>query len=104
MTCIIVSSEHDMEEAIKYTVNLTKKIRGKKKLGFSFPSDGMSHIFLNNLALTFIREGISMRQNLELDIFLPPDSGGIEIDDGDELDMLDDNEYWDFDSLYDDDE
>lgn len=103
MTCIIVSSEHDMEEAIKYTVHLTKNIRGRKRLGLSFSSNALSHIFLNNLAVTFVQEGLSLRQNLELDIFIPPDNG-LEIDDGDELDMLDDDDDWDYDSLYDEDD
>jgi hypothetical protein len=102
MTCILVTSEHDMDEAIKYTVGLAKNIQGKKRLGLSFPSDGLSHIFLSNLAVSFIEEGLPIKSNLFLDIFIPT-AEDLKVDDGMDSDMIEDEE-WDYDSLFDEDD
>jgi hypothetical protein len=90
-------NEHDMEKAIDYTVNLAKEIKGDKDLSLSFPSETLSHIFLSNLAVTFIQEGLPIKSNLKLEIIIPNFTM-------DEDDMLidDDEEDWDYDSLYDD--
>ena len=83
MTTWIIDSEHDMETAIKYTVKLIHDLQGKKKLGFSFPSKGLSHIFLNNLAWTFHKAQIAPLTGLEIDIYIPEDEE--EAPDGEDL-------------------
>ena len=90
----VIDSEHDMEQAIDYTVKLTKTIAGKKKLSFAFPSDGFSKIFLTNLAMAFMQEGIPLKNNLEVNIYVP---GTGDWDEDDDLYDEDEEEDLDFD-------
>ena len=74
MSCYIIDSEHDMERAIKYTIQLTQEVQGAKRVTFSFPSDQLSDIFLTNLALSFVQAGIPLQNDLEVDILVPGDT------------------------------
>jgi hypothetical protein len=95
MTMHVIDSEHDMEQAIEYTIKLTKAIAGKKKLSFAFPSDGFSKIFLTNLAMAFMQEGIPLKNNLEVNIFIP--GSGEDWEDDDFYDEDDDDDDLPFD-------
>jgi len=81
MTMRVIDSEHDMEEAIKYTTELVKNLEGSKKLAFTFPSRGLSGIFLQNLAISFYHNDIPIVNGLSIDVYIPDD------DDSDEEDF-----------------
>ena len=71
MTMRVIDSEHDMEEAIKYTTELVKTLEGSKKLAFTFPSRGLSGIFLQNLAISFYNNDIPIVNGLSIDVYIP---------------------------------
>lgn len=73
MTTMLIDSEHDMEYAIAYTTHLVKTIKGTKKLCFSFPSKGLSKIFIDNLTINFHENRVSPMTGLHIDILIPED-------------------------------
>ena len=83
MTMRLIDSEHEMEEAINYTVNLVRNCGGNKDITFTFPSKEFSRIFLTNLAATFFVQKLAPVKGLHINVFIPED----DLDDEDEFEF-----------------
>ena len=73
MTMRVIDSEHEMEQAIEYTVNLVKDCSGQKDITFSFPSKQLSEIFLVNLASSLWHNKLAPVKGLNLNVYIPDD-------------------------------
>jgi len=71
MTMRVIDNEHEMELAIEYTVNLVRDCEGQKNITFTFPSKGLSEIFLVNLASSLWYNKLAPAKNLNIDVYIP---------------------------------
>ena len=86
MTMRVIDSEHEMELAIEYTVDLVRDCEGQKDITFTFPSKGLSEIFLVNLASSLWYNKLAPVKGLNINVYIPDDE-----DFDEELEELDFN-------------
>tara|TARA_R110002020_G_scaffold80783_2_gene201272 strand:+ start:284 stop:538 length:255 start_codon:yes stop_codon:yes gene_type:complete len=82
----VIDSEHEMELAIEYTVDLVRDCEGQKDITFTFPSKGLSEIFLVNLASSLWYNKLAPVKGLNINVYIPDDE-----DFDEELEELDFN-------------
>ena len=87
MTMRLIDSEHEMEEAISYTVYLVKNYRGNKYISFTCPSKELSRIVLTDLAATFFVQKLAPVKGLHINVFIPEDGLDDDDEDGFEFDF-----------------
>jgi hypothetical protein len=83
MAHVIVANESDMEFGIDLAYEVAISSIGEKELEFSFPSEGLMHIFLNNLYSEFITHSVPLSHGLDLKLNVPTDD-----EYGDEIEQL----------------
>jgi hypothetical protein len=72
-----VTSEGDLEEAVRLFTALAASVKKKKRISFWFPTEALSDIFLQAAYLDFSMRNIEPQPNMNSEIFIegePDDS------------------------------
>ncbi len=72
----VISSEGDLEHCVKYIIRLVKPVRNanpsaepfSSHVEISFPSEGLMHIFMDNVFKSFLENNIPRNNGLNLQL------------------------------------